>query len=310
MALARISDHPFTFAEAVRLGLTPGRLRRAVRDGDVRRVLHGVYVHGDVPLTVETRIAAAARVMNPDAVVCDRTAAWIWGVDTFAFRELDGVPALETFVVRGRHRSSRAESRGGVRDLIREDWVEVGEIKVTTPLRTALDLGCRLNRREALAAMDALMRAHGFARADLATALPRFYRRRGVIQLRELIPLVNPRAESQRESWIRLEMHDFGLPAPELQWWIEVNGVATYRLDLAYPHARIAVEYDGAEHHTSPEDRARDESRRAWLRAHGWIVIVIRGEAFAPDADRGWLIEVREAFRVAQCPPRRIYARS
>jgi len=300
---------PFTRAEAAGLGLTPARLRLAVRDGAVRRVLRGVYMRGDVPLTMEIRVAAAARVMNADAVVCDRTAAWIWGVDTFAFRELDGVPALETFVLRGRPRTSRAECRGGVRDLMPADWVEVGGVKITTPLRTALDLGCRLDRREALAAMDALMRAHGFSRADLARALLRYRRRRGVIQLRELVPLVDPRAESPRESWTRLEMLDFGLPSPELQWWVEVNGVPTYRLDLAYPHARIGVEYDGVENHSRPEDRARDESRRAWLGAHGWTMVVIGADELGPEGDRGWLVAIQEALRAAQRPPRRSYAR-
>jgi very-short-patch-repair endonuclease len=309
MDLSRIPDRPFTLVEAARLGLTPARLRCAVEAGSVRRILHGVYLRGDVELTVHVRLAAASRVVSRDAVACDRTAAWIWGVDAFSFRELDGVPALETFVLRGRHRTSRAETRGGVRDLMPCDWVEIDGVKVTTPLRTALDLGCCLNRREALAAMDALMRAHGFTRRELTKALPRYRRRRGVVQLRELVPLVDPRAESQRESWTRLEMHDFGLPTPQLQWWVEVDGVPTYRLDLAYPHARIAVEYDGAEHHTSVEDRARDDVRRAWLRAHGWIVIVIGAEAFAPGADVGWLMEIRDALLVARRPPRRRYPR-
>lgn len=309
MDLARIPDRPFTLVEAARFGLTPARVRRAVAAGVVRRLLYGVYLRGDIELTVPVRLAAAARVMSRDAVACDRTAAWIWGVDTFSYRELDGVPALETFVLRGRHRTSRAETRGGVRDLMPCDWVEIDGVKVTTPLRTALDLGCCLNRRQALAAMDALMRAHGFTRAELVRTLPRYRRRRGVVQLRELVPLVDPRAESQRESWTRLEMHDFGLPAPEVQWWVEVDGVPTYRLDLAYPHARIAVEYDGAEHHTTVEDRQRDEVRRAWLRAQGWTVIVVRADALAPGADVGWLLEIRDALLVAQRPPRRCYTR-
>ena len=99
-----------------------------------------------------------------------------------------------------------------------------------------------------------------------------------------------------RETWTRLAMHDFGLPGPAVQYWVVVDGVPTYRLDLAYPHARIAIEYDGRLHHTSRADRARDEQRRAWLRAHGWTVIVVRAADLAPGADDGWLYAVRDAL--------------
>jgi very-short-patch-repair endonuclease len=102
-------------------------------------------------------------------------------------------------------------------------------------------------------------------------------------------------------------MHDFGLPEPAVQHWVEVDGIPTYRLDHAYPLARIAVEYDGREHHSSLTDRARDERRRAWLVAHGWTVIVVRASDFAPDADDGWLYAVRDALAEAHRRPRRVY---
>ena len=309
MLISTLPAVPFTSSQAADLGLSRRRLRKMCADGRVRRVLYGVYLREDVPLTHEVKLSAAALVISPHAVVCDRTAAWIWGVDVFRLRELVVVPPLETFVLRGRGRIRRDQTWGGERDLTPDDWVEVGSIKVTTPVRTALDLGCGLNRRDALAAMDALARSHGFSRADLAKQLPRFRRRRGVVQLRELVPLVRVEAESMRESWTRLALHDFGLPEPELQWWIEIAGVPTYRLDLAYPRARIAIEYDGRDHHSSPSDRARDETRRAWLRAHGWIVIVVSSDDFAPDANDAWLVAVRDALLAAQARPRRIYGR-
>lgn len=71
-------------------------------------------------------------------------------------------------------------------------------VRVTTPLRTALDLGCLLRAREAIAALDAFARLHGIPTALLTAELPRFKRRRGVRQLRTLVPLVDGRAESAR----------------------------------------------------------------------------------------------------------------
>ena len=299
---------PFTASQAAELGVPRGRLRRLVEDGGVRRVLHGVYLRGDVVLTTHLKVAAASLVIGPTAVACDRTAAWLWDVDVFGHRELDVVPPIEVFALRGHTRTRRTEALGGVRDLADADWIQLDGVKVTTPLRTALDLGCCLHRREALAAMDALARGHAFSTAELARELPRYRRRRGVVQLRGLVPLVRPEAESMRETWTRLAMRDFGLPEPAVQYWVVLDGVPTYRLDLAYPHARIAIEYDGRLHHTSRADRARDEQRRAWLRAHGWTVIVVRAADLAPGADDGWLYAVRDALAQAHRRPRRIYS--
>ena len=178
--------------------------------------------------------------------------------------------------------------------------MEIGGVRVTTPVRTALDLGCRLSRRQALAAMDALMRIHGFTHADLARELPRYFRRRGSVQLRELVPLVDGRSESGGESWTRLEISDRSLPKPVPQHWIHVGGRPTYRLDLAYPHARIAIEYDGEEFHSRPEDRAADERRRAWLRDHGWIVIVLTKDSFTEEAIIEWIGELRRTLALRQ----------
>ena len=64
--------------------------------------------------------------------------------------------------------------------------------------------------------------------------------------------LVDGRSESSGESWTRLEINDHHLPEPTPQFWVVIDGVPTYRLDLAYPRARIAIEYDGVQHHSSP----------------------------------------------------------
>jgi hypothetical protein len=301
---------PFTLSMAPSLGLTKRRVLGGVRDGVLVRLLRNVYIRSDVDLTVEVRARAANLVISPHAVVCDRTAAWIWGVDCFRLRELDVDPPLETFTLRGHRACDRPEIRGGQRDLRPRDWVVVGGVRVTTPLRTATDLGCVLDRRDALSAMDALAREHGLRSADFVVELPRFAGRRGVVQLRELSALVDPRAESFGESWTRLEMHDHGLPRPNVNWWVEVDGVPTYRLDLAYPRAKIAIEYDGEKFHSTAEDRQADANRREWLKRHGWTVIVVTKDSFTDQAIAVWIEEVRTALKAAQTPPRRWYARA
>jgi Protein of unknown function (DUF559) len=306
MEINRFPTEPFTMATSG--GISPAKVRRALRQRLLVRVLQGVYLRADVELTTEAKLAAAKLVISPHAVACDRTAAWIWGVDVFEYGELDTTPPLETYVLRDHNPTHRPEVRGGVRDLMPQDWVEVGGVKVTIPLRTALDLGCKLNRRPALAAMDALMRAHGFTHTEMHRLATRFFRRRGVIQLRELIPLVDPRAESQPESWTRLELIDHGLPTPEPQYWIVIGGVPTYRLDLAYPRAKVVVEYDGEEFHASEADREADANRREWLERNGWTVIVVTKQSFSGDALAEWIGRVRAALAQAQRPRPRIYS--
>ena len=294
-----LPDTPFTAQGAQAMGLSRRRLRRLVDEREVRRVLRNVYVRADIEDSTETRARAAALVVNPASVVCDRTAAWVHGVDVFRYRELDLLPPLETFVLRGESRTRRPETSGGERDLAEHDVCLVEGIPVTTPLRTALDLGCGLGRRDALAALDGFMRVHGITHEQLRRELPRYFRRRGVVQLRQLLPLADGRAESPGESWTRLAIIDAGIPVPEPQLWICVGGRKVYRLDLAYPHARVCIEYDGREFHEGDEADAADEKRREWLRRRGWTVIVVDKDSFTDESLAAWLLRLRQALALA-----------
>lgn len=293
-----LPEGPFTYRDAREAGWSRKRLETAIRNGVVRRVLHGVYVSCDALDTIELRVGALALVVSPHSVVCDRTAAWLHGIDVFGYGDQELLPDVETCVYRHRSRTDRAGVDGRTRDLLPQDVMVIRGVTVTTPLRTALDLGCGLGRHRALGALDQFMRAHGITYSEMNGELPRFFRRRGVVQLRELVPLADPRAESLRESWVRLDIHDAGLPCPELQYWIEIDGVPTYRLDHAYPKLRVAVEYDGEEfHRRTEEQRRRDLERRTWLRDHGWTVIVIdKDDLTGVDAD-AWIRELRAALR-------------
>jgi hypothetical protein len=293
-----LPDRPFRTNDLASLGLTRRRLADALAEGSVRRVFTGVAVASRAADSIELRAAALALVLGPEHVVCDRTAAWLHGVDALLYQEHEILPAVEVCALRGNQPSGRAGVDGRSRDLAPQDIMIIGGVRVTTPIRTALDLGCQLRRREAYAALNAFARQHELRVETLRAAAQRFRRRRGVRQLRELLGLIDPRVESARESWTLLAIYDAGLPLPEPQVWIEIDGRPTYRLDLAYRLSKVCVEYDGFDfHERDAGQRAYDEERRDWLRHDGWIVIVVRRGDFTGDALERWLRELREALR-------------
>jgi len=294
-----VSPEPFTFQQALERGWTRHSLRRAVDEGVVSHVLTDVYLLGRPELTLELRLACIKLVLPPHAVAVDRLAAWLWDVELTTSPAGEPLP-LDIFVLRGHTRLRRTGAASGERDLAPEDLVMLDGILVTSPARTALDLACRLGRQDALAALDGFARVHGLEEAHLMRLLPRFRGRRGIVKARGLIPLMDGRAESSGESLTRLAIIDADLPAPLPQHWITIAGVPTYRLDLAYPRFKILVEYNGQAFHTEDVDRKADEARHAWLREHGWIVIVVWKDDLSAKTRAPWLDELRQALASRQ----------
>ena len=72
------------------------------------------------------------------------------------------------------------------------------------------------------------------------------------------------------ESRTRIALVLGGL-SPQVQYRILVGGLRV-RLDLAFPQALLAVEFDGG-HHRTAEQARRDLHREAALAAAGWKVL-------------------------------------
>jgi hypothetical protein len=279
-------DRPFTAGEAGSRGVGRKLLRRLLRRRLVREVLRGVYVAVQVRDSIELKVAALRLVVAPSAVVTDRTAAWLQGVDVLPRRAVHEPVPLDVF--------SRAESRlrrpgvdSGIRELRDTDVEEIDGIAVTSKLRTALDLGRRLPRYDAIGALDALLRA-GVCREELEWGVHRFKGHRGVIQLRDLVPLADPRAESMPESALRLHGHDAGLTLEPQFVVCDAWGRELYRLDLAAPEVRYGAEYNGVRFHEGEENEAYDQGRAAWLDGGGWEIDAFWNEdLYGRHADPG-----------------------
>ncbi|QWZ07030.1 type IV toxin-antitoxin system AbiEi family antitoxin domain-containing protein [Nocardioides panacis] len=269
-------DRPFTFGQAVAAGVSRHRLRRLEEEALVRRVLKGVYVAAQVPDSLTLRTRALRLVVPRDAVVTDWTACWFHTGVLRAGQHVE-VPPLSVFRPAGHDRLRNTLCASGERGFALGDLTHVGGLRVTTPLRTAWDLGRLAHRDRAIGALDALLRHGSFTRGELVAGVERFTGMRGVVQLRALAPLADARAESPGESTLRLRWLDLpSLPPPTPQVSITVGAVEVYRVDLGVPELRYGCEYDGEEFHGAAHE-AHDLRRRADLRGRfGWDVDAVR----------------------------------
>lgn len=198
---------PFTRAMARAAGVDRASLEQMVRAGSVRRLLRGVYLATTAPVTTGTRAAAVGLAVGKDAIAVDRTAAWVHGVDTWLGEAHD----LRPVEVLSTPRPARA-AVGSVRQLAGHDVQRLGSLRLTTPLRTALDLGRLLPPDLALGAMDGLLAQGSFTHVQLLAELPRLVGHRGVGQLRSLAAQVDARSCGIAESALRLRWHQANLP--------------------------------------------------------------------------------------------------
>lgn len=160
-------------------------------------------------------------------------------------------------------------------DAIEDDDVALLDgMKVTTPARTALDLGCRYRTDEAVAMIDALARATHLKIADVELLAYRYKGRRGIRRAHVALPLVDAGAESPRETWLRLLLVRAGFPPPRTQISVyDEYGQLIAVLDMGWQHVKVAVDYEG-DHHRMDRRRFNHDIRRAEaVTALGWIDI-------------------------------------
>ena len=262
---------PFRISRDGALGMTRSHLRTLVRDHRIRSLFRSVYVDTATPDTRDLRTFALTLVLPPHGVICHCSAAWALGIDAFQPKDrflLTPQCMVPHSTSRSRHSGVRC-IQGYLPDA---DVMIVNGLPLTTASRTTVDLMRTLRRPYALSVADAMVRAELVTIAQLARRIRRLKHFPGIIQARDLLRLIDPRAESPGESWLRLRLVDAGFPFPRPQYEvIDHRGRVIARIDLAYPEIRLAMEYDGAAYHSHEEDRSHDEERRDLLTdAYGW----------------------------------------
>ncbi|CPR11639.1 hypothetical protein BN971_02926 [Mycobacterium bohemicum DSM 44277] len=113
---------------------------------------------------------------------------------------------------------------------------------VTTPERTAFDIGRRGAVRSAVARLDSLARATGFKTDDVRALAGGHPGAPGLRRLEAALDLMDTGAESPRESYLRLLLIDAGLPRPRTQIPVSgVDGVPVAYLDMGWEDLMVGV---------------------------------------------------------------------
>ncbi|MGA8247318.1 MAG: hypothetical protein WB797_10465 [Nocardioides sp.] len=276
-------DRPFTTRWARAQGVDPRRLREWVRAGLLMTPVHGVMHAAQLVDSLELRLDCLRLVVPEDAVVTDRTAAWLHGAPMVLEPDAHRlVPRVDVFLLPG-GRIRRPVARSGQRQLLSSEIEELGGIRVTSRLRTMCDLGMKLPRKPAFAAMCSMLKVADFTLDDVRRqADGRFRGHRWVRQLRALAPHCDPRFESPGECSLALIwLETPGLPPFEPQFRVQ-GPVGSYYLDFGVPDLRYGAEYYGAEWH-GPSQAQADQARLDWLEnTEGW-----RFGIFGADDVRG-----------------------
>jgi hypothetical protein len=240
--------------------ITWGRLRGP----DFTKLHPDVYVGSAVDVDAYVRVRALRVWSRGEGIVAGPLAASAWGAEC---PWDDGELVLPDHV-----RRPAANVRPRLGELPLDEVAPLFDAWVTTPIRTAFDLARRTPLVDAVAAVDALAFACRLSADDLRNLVDRYPGAREIVQVRRVLELMDPLAESCMETRTRLALVLRGVPAPVSQFEVVLPSGKRARLDLAWPRVKVAVEYDGPEHRTITGQN-RDAFRNEGLDELGWDVL-------------------------------------
>ncbi|MFC6714892.1 endonuclease domain-containing protein [Branchiibius cervicis] len=228
-----------------------------------RRVGHRVYADSSYPVTEALRLDAALLVAPPETVVARQSAARLW-------RGIVPDSPMVTLNLPG-HRRLRLDGVE-VRSVSSDQVVLLDGRRITSPAQTFCELATVLDLVDLVVLGDSLVRAAKCRPEDLVQRAAQWRGARCRLA-RRAAALVRRGVRSPRETRLRMLIVLAGLPEPLISVeFRDADGRTRYELDLAY-RAKIGVEYDGEDYHSTPQARERDAKRRRWFTDQGWTVL-------------------------------------
>jgi very-short-patch-repair endonuclease len=171
-------------------------------------------------------------------------------------------------------------------------------IRVTSPIRTVIDLATQLDSRHLERIVNAADRLDLVNPESLRTAIARMSGRRGVPHLRRVLDRRTfTLTDSELERRFLRLVRRAGLPMP--QTGVRLNG---FKVDFHWPELGLVVETDGLRYHRTPAQQAVDRRRDQAHTAAGLTTLRFTHAqvAYDPDEVIAVLTSVFERLR----PPR------
>ncbi len=242
-------------------------------------ILPNVYLSRQVQPSLEQRINAAGLWSKGIGIFAGATAAALHGAKWIP----EDVPVE---LICANSRPPRGVLTRRFR-LLADETQELDGRVVTTPERTAFDIGRRGTLHSAVAQLDALAAATGFKVDDVLRVAQRHPHSPGLRQLEAALELVDAGAQSPRESYLRLLLVDAGFPRPQTQIPVlDPDGFAVAYIDIGWSEYLVAVEYDGGEHQRDRWRYVKDIRRLELLEQLGWLVVRVVAEHRRADIVR------------------------
>lgn len=259
--------------------LSSGQLNRYELRRYYRAIMPNVYLDKQLLPSLGDRTVAAWLWSGREAVVSGLSASALHGA-----RWVDDDSPVELIC-----RNARAPTGVKSRDelLFENEIQRLNGLKVTTPERTAFDVGRRDRVGRAVERLDALARATNFKVSAVEELAGKHRRTRGLRQLENALGLVDPGAESPRETRLRLLLIRAGYPRPRTQIPVlSPDGCRRYYLDMGWEEIMLAVEYDGDQHRTDRARFAYEIKRAADIDEVGWKVIRVAARSHQDEVLR------------------------
>ncbi len=255
----RRHDGVLTLKHAREVGLSKHAVNRRVRSGQWRQYARGVYFVDDRPFTDAARIRVAVWSYGDHAVASGLAAAWWQGMTHFAPKD------VEVTMPRNASGRCRPGSRLRRRDLAPEDIDECRGLRVTALPLTIIEAAVR--RRDGVKIMDRALQREVCLRELWRTHL-RNKGRYGSPAARRLLQAASDGAHSQAERLLVGLLRQAGFTG-----WRTNYPVGGYKVDVAFPRHKLAIEADGLAFHSESDDFHQDRVRQNNITLRGWHVL-------------------------------------
>lgn len=270
-------------AQARAAGLTDRQVDRRLRSGRWTAARRGVLRVAGAPCTEEQVVMAACLAAGPAVVASHLTAARLWRL------RLPDPESLELTTPPRRRLRVDGVQQHRFTQLVADDVHRLRGIPVTSPARTLVDCSGRVGPDQLGRVVDDALRRRLVRLPDLVRCHARVTSGRRPTAamgrvLDERAPGYDP-GGSDRELQVLRTLVAAGLPAPVQQHPVVV-GARSFRLDLAYPRAGIAIEFDGWDAHGTFEAFHGDRERSRLLVAAGWRLVHVTARTRPADLVR------------------------